>query len=165
MKPKNNKQRIKETLLPLAVQAQVEFVRASFDTEPAGSYLRIYIDKPGGVDLNDCERFHRLAADPLDAFEFDFLEVCSLGLDRPIKTAKDLAWAKDQAVEARLYQPLNGEKTVRGILKDLDPDTVTLETPTGPMTLETKAVALLHRIIDVEEAIKNEDSLTKKEDA
>ena len=69
----------------LADSLGFELVDVSLDKEGAGKYLRIYIDKPEGITLDDCERYHRAIAPQVEDFDYDFLEVSSPGVDRPLK--------------------------------------------------------------------------------
>ncbi len=105
-----------------------ELVEAGIEREPAGRYLRVYIDtsREGGVTLDDCEKVHRAAQPLLEEIDYDFLEVCSPGADRPVKTPRDIEKALGRPVEVRLYKPLNGEKSLRGELAGMDRDFVTL---------------------------------------
>lgn len=105
----------------------VEYLR-----EAGSWYLRIYIDKPGGVSIDDCERISREldpildAEDPIpDSYVF---EVGSAGAERELKRPGDFAQFIGSEVEVRLYQPLNGAKSFVGILKARSDDgTVTIE--------------------------------------
>ena len=115
----------------LAGQMGYELVDAGFEKEPGGIYLRAYIDKEGGVSLDDCERFHR-ALQPLTAdADYDFMEVCSPGIDRPLKTEKDILRNIGNRVEVRLYKAKNGRKTFEGTLKSMDKTDVVIGTDAG----------------------------------
>ena len=74
----------------LAEQHGFELVDVELVREGASRYLRIYIDKPDGITLNDCETYHRAVTPLVERVDYDFLEVCSPGLDRPLKKQKDL---------------------------------------------------------------------------
>ena len=104
----------------------VEYVR-----EAGSWYLRIYIDKTGGVDIEDCERIsRRLApvldeADPIpDSYVF---EVGSAGIERELKRPGDFESFLGSEVEVRLYQPVNGQKAYVGTLVGYDNGTTTIE--------------------------------------
>ena len=98
----------------------------------AGSwYLRIYIDKVGGVDIEDCERISRRLdpvldeADPIpDSYVF---EVGSAGIERELKRPGDFEAFLGSDVEVRLYQPVNGQKSFVGTLRSYDNGTTTIE--------------------------------------
>ena len=93
----------------------VEYVR-----EAGTRYLRIYIDKPGGVDIADCERISRRLEPILDETdpipESYVFEVGSAGIERELKRPKDFEAFLGSEVEVRLYQPVNGQKSFIGRL-------------------------------------------------
>ena len=104
----------------------VEYVR-----EAGNWYLRIYIDKDGGVDIDDCERISRRLdpvldeADPIpDSYVF---EVGSAGIERELKRPSDFEAFLGSDVEVRLYQPVNGQKAFVGTLVSYDNGTTTIE--------------------------------------
>ena len=104
----------------------VEYVR-----EAGSWYLRIYIDKVGGVDIDDCERISRRLdpvldeADPIpDSYVF---EVGSAGIERELKRPGDFKAFLGSDVEVRLYQPVNGQKSFVGTLVGYDNGTTTIE--------------------------------------
>ena len=104
----------------------VEYVR-----EAGSWYLRIYIDKVGGVDIEDCERISRRLdpvldeADPIpDSYVF---EVGSAGIERELKRPGDFEAFLGSDVEVRLYQPVNGQKSFVGTLLSYDNGTTTIE--------------------------------------
>ena len=104
----------------------VEYVR-----EAGNWYLRIYIDKVGGGDIDDCERISRRLdpvldeADPIpDSYVF---EVGSAGIERELKRPGDFDAFLGSDVEVRLYQPVNGQKSFVGTLVGYDNGTTTIE--------------------------------------
>ena len=119
-KKQNKIEEITQICSDLAQTLDYELVEAAFEKEPTGVYLRIYIDTPQGINLNDCERYHGAVQPRLERFDYDFLEVCSPGIDRPIKTQREAQKAIGQRVEVKLYKPLNGQKTIIGTFLALD---------------------------------------------
>ena len=93
-------------------------------------YLRCYIDKEEGVNINDCEAVSRALSDELDRTDFIddayILEVSSPGLGRTLKKDKHLRKSLLEEVEVKTYKPIMGKKEFTGILKAFDEDTVTL---------------------------------------
>ena len=144
-----------------ANQFGYELVSASMDKEPAGLYLRFYLDKPEGITLDDCERFHREVQPKLEKVEYDFLEVCSPGLDRPIKTDWDARKAMGETVEIRLYKPLEGRKSFTGKFKGLSDAGYLLETEAGEKLFARRDVALAHRVIDL--SILDDETIIEQE--
>lgn len=108
----------------------VEYVKEAGDW-----YLRVYIDREGGVDIDACEAVSRALSDALD--EADpiqtsyILEVSSAGLDRALKKSEHFAAFLGSQVEVRLYRPANGRKEHVGALAAYEGGDVTIETPQG----------------------------------
>lgn len=121
-----NLKKIEAVCERFAEQLGYELCDTALDKEPAGRYLRIYIDRDGGVTLDDCERYHRAVQPALEAFDYDFLEVCSPGIDRPLKTKRDIEKSIGLMVEARLYKPVDGRKSAQGLLLSMDENEVAL---------------------------------------
>ena len=96
----------------LADQLEFELVDVSLDKEGAGKYLRIYIDKPEGISLDDCEKYHRAIQPQLEDYDYDFLEVSSPGVDRPLKKDRDFERAIGTEVEVHLFKAMDGTKLI-----------------------------------------------------
>ena len=108
-----------------------ELCDAAMEKEPAGRYLRIYIDTDTGVTLDDCEKYHRAVQPDLEFVDYDFLEVCSPGIDRPLKTPRDIQKNMGNQVEVRLYRPVDGLKTAQGALLRMDGEAVEIQSGDG----------------------------------
>ena len=104
----------------------VEYVR-----EAGEWYLRIYIDKEGGMDLDGCEAYHRKIQPKVEDYDYDFLECCSPGADRPLKTDADFERSLGAEVEVRLFRAVDGVKEAQGILSAWTKEDFTLESPDG----------------------------------
>ena len=120
----------------------VEYVR-----EGSERYLRVYIDKDGGVDIDDCERVHRALDPVLDekdpiAESYHF-EVSSAGLERPLKRQSDFERFMGAAVLVKLYRPRNGLKEIPGVLRGYEDGKITVEAGKEIITFEKSAVALV----------------------
>jgi ribosome maturation factor RimP len=108
--------------------ADLEFVK-----EGAGWYLRVYIDKPGGITLNDCVVVNDELSEALDNVDPDpipqayYLEVSSPGAERPLKTEADMEHAVGEYIHISLFQKLDGNKVFEGTLLELNADTITLD--------------------------------------
>ena len=125
----------------------VEYVR-----EGGEWFLRLYIDKDGGVDMDDCERVSRELSDRLDQEDFIedayVLEVSSPGLGRTLKKEKHLQKSLGEEVEIRLYKPVEKCREFAGILKAFDAQSVTIQTAQGDRTFDRKDVALIRLALD-----------------
>ncbi|MDO4523403.1 MAG: ribosome maturation factor RimP [Eubacteriales bacterium] len=124
-------QRTEAILQPIIDANQFELVDVEYVKEAGTWYLRAYIDKPGGITVDDCELVSRIANDILD--EQDFIddsyifEVSSPGLGRPLKKEKDFKRSLGEEVEIRTFRPIEKQKEFTGILRDFDKETVTIE--------------------------------------
>ena len=148
--PKNvNMQKITALCEKTAAQMHYELCDAAIEKEPTGRYLRIYIDKEGGITLDDCEAFHRAVQPKLEDFDYDFLEVCSPGIDRPLKTKRDVEKSLGLLVEAKLYKALDGQKAVQGLLQGMDDEKVTLTVGENTVELPRKAVSQVRLVPDL----------------
>lgn len=108
-------------------------------------YLRVYLDKPGGVDLDDCQMVSERLSETLDAKDpikdNYLLEVSSPGLDRVLKKDKDFKRYHGAQVDVQLFKPLNGSKQFTGALGEVTDETVMIVTADGDLALERSAVA------------------------
>lgn len=128
----------------------LELVEVALDTERTGKYLRIYVDKPEGVTLDDCERYHRSILPLLDSLEYDFMEVSSPGADRPLKTDRDFERHLGEKIEIRFFKPVNGVKVLSGVLAGLDGGDILLDGPGGAERVPRKDAALVRPLLDLE---------------
>ena len=127
-----------------------ELVEVALDREPTGKYLRIYIDKPEGITLDDCEAFHREALPLVENYDYDFMEVSSPGIDRPLKTDRDFERNLGEEVEIRLFRAVDGVKELSGILAGYDAESLRIETAGEERTIPRKAAALVKPVVDME---------------
>ena len=121
-----------ETLMsPIIEELGFELVDVEFVKEGGSWFLRAYIDKPGGITIDDCEVVSRKFSEILD--EKDYIqesyifEVSSPGLGRPLKKEKDFKRSLGKEIEIRTYRAINGEKEFFGILKSYNEATITIE--------------------------------------
>ena len=144
--------RTEEILLPIAEKNGVEIYDVEYGKEGSDWYLRAYIDKPGGVTIDDCERVSRELSDRLDQEDFIedayVLEVSSPGLGRTLKKEKHLQKSLGEEVEIRLYKPVEKCREFAGIPKAFDAQSVTIQTAQGDRTFDRKDVALIRLALD-----------------
>ena len=153
-KRENYEQRTEKFLLPLMEEHGFELVDVEFVKEAGVWYLRAYIDKEGGIAVDDCEVISRKVSDWLDKEDFIdesyILEVSSPGLGRPLKKEKDFARSIGKDVEVRLYKALNKSKEYTGALEAYDKESVTLKMEDGSqMTLQRADSALIRLALDL----------------
>ncbi len=132
-----------------AAQMGLEFCDVLMEKEPQGRYLRFYVDKEGGLSLDDCERFHHAVQPKAEPIDYDFMEVCSPGLDRPIRNDRDVQKALGQIVSVHLYRPQEGRKQFEGVLKRMDSETVEVTENEKLVSFPRRAVSLVRLVPDL----------------
>ena len=124
-------QKTEEILIPIMEELGFELVDVEYVKEGSSWYLRAYIDKPGGININDCETVSRRLSDILDEKDFIddayIMEVSSPGLGRPLKKEKDFKRSLGMEVDIRTYRMIDRQKEFTGILTAYDEKTVTIE--------------------------------------
>ena len=120
----------------------VEYVR-----EGSERFLRVYIDKDGGIDIDDCEKIHRALDPVLDEkdpiAESYYFEVCSAGLERALKRPGDFQRFMGSPITVKLYRPRNGLKEIPCVLRGYEDGKVTVEAGKETITFEKSEVALV----------------------
>ena len=139
-------------LAPIAQRCGVEIYDIEYVKEGSDWYLRAYIDKPEGVNINDCENVSRALSDELDREDFIedayILEVSSPGLGRVLKKDRHLEKSLGEAVELKTYKPIEKKKEFAGILKAYDASSVTIEEEGVSRTFERADIATVRLALD-----------------
>lgn len=138
---------------PIVDEKGFELVDVEYVKEGSNWYLRAYVDKPGGIMINDLEAVSRQLSDKLDEEDFIseayILEVSSPGLGRPIKKDKDFDRSIGKEVEIHLYRAIEGNKQYVGLLKSYDKETITIENEDGSETsIDRVNVSLVREYIE-----------------
>jgi ribosome maturation factor RimP len=124
-------ERVTAAARPLAEADGLELVAVEYLREAGGWVIRVYLDKPGGISLDDCQRVSRQLGDLLDVEDPTdhayTLEVSSPGLDRPLVSAADFARFAGRLVRIQTEVPLGGQRRFRGRLLGIAGDTVQIE--------------------------------------
>lgn len=146
-------QKTEELLMPIIEANNFELVDVEYVREGSNWYLRAYIDKEGGINIDDCELVSRALSDKLDEKDFIedayILEVSSPGLGRPLKKDKDFTRSIGEVIEIKLYKALNKQKEFEGVLTAFSKETVTIECEDGEeMTFDRNDIALVRLAID-----------------
>lgn len=124
----------------------VEYVR-----EGAEQYLRVTIDKDGGIDINDCERVHRAIMPLLENYEWDHLEVSSPGAERTLRKVEHFESAVGERAEIRLFAPDDeGKKSYVGEIVSADDSGVTVKTESGEKTIPYAKIGKAKTLFDFE---------------
>jgi ribosome maturation factor RimP len=152
-KREDYEKKTEELVLPLIAEHNFELVDVEYVKEAGNWYLRVYIDKEGGITVDDCEIVSRSLSDLLDGNDFIedsyILEVSSPGLGRPLKKEKDFKRSLGKEVEIKLYKAVNRQKDFEGILKSYTEQTVTIEMDEEEtMTFDRSDIALIRLSFD-----------------
>ena len=152
-KRESYEQKTEELVMPIIEANHFELVDVEYVKEGSTWYLRAYIDKPGGITVNDCEMVSRRLSNILDEKDYIedsyVMEISSPGLGRPLKKEKDFKRSLGREVEIRTYCMIDKSKEFIGILKDYDDKTVTIEPDDGTLkTFERGDIALIRLAFD-----------------
>ncbi|MBL1225622.1 ribosome maturation factor RimP [Enterococcus sp. BWR-S5] len=142
---------VTELVTPILKEQNFELVDIEFVKEGKNWFLRVFIDKTGGIDIEECAFVSEQLSERLDAIESDpipqayFLEVSSPGAERPLKKESDYEKAVGEYINLSFYQAIDGEKQIEGTLESFDKETVTLtvriKTRTKEMVIDRKNIA------------------------
>ena len=142
---------VRVVVQPIVDEQNLELVDMEFLKEGKNWFLRIYIDKPGGIDIEECALISEKVSEALDAIDPDpipqayFLEVSSPGAERPLKTEADMQNAIGKYVHLSFSQAIDGEKFYEGTMKELNDESVVLtiriKTRTKDIEIERKQIA------------------------
>lgn len=146
-------QKTEELLIPIMEQHQFELVDVEYVKEGQAWYLRAYIDKPGGINVEDCVMVSRRLSEILDEQDYVeeayILEVSSPGLGRPLKKEKDFERSLGKEVEIRTYRMIDKQKEFIGILKEYDKETVSISCEDDAVKIFDKSdIALIRLAFD-----------------
>ena len=137
---------------PIAEANGVSIYDVEYVKEGSDYYLRVYIDRPEGVNIRDCENVSRSLSDELDRGEFIpdayILEVSSPGLGRTLKKDKHLQASIGQDVEIKLFKPIDKCREFSGVLDGFDAEQVTVRNGDTVMTLKRADIAVIRLAID-----------------
>ncbi len=142
-----------QLIMPIVSANAFELVDVEYVKEAGNWYLRAYIDKEGGITVDDCEIVSRAFSDLLDQEDFIedsyILEVSSPGLGRPLKKDKDFERNLDNVMEVRLFRAVDHQKEFEGVLESYTKESVTITLEDGvSLTLERKNIALIRQAFD-----------------
>ncbi len=141
-----------ELISPILSEHGFELVDMEYIREAGNWYLRAYIDKEGGITIDDCEVVSRAFSDKLGEEDFIedsyILEVSSPGLLRPLKKDRDFERKLGTRIEIKTYRMENGKKEFEGVLKAFDKDTITVELEDGEKTWDRSDLALVRPYVE-----------------
>lgn len=151
-KKENYEARTEELLLPIAEKNGVDIYDVEYVKEGSEYYLRAYIDKEEGVNINDCEAVSRALSDALDQADFIpdayILEVSSPGLGRTLKKDRHLEKSMGEDVEIKLFKAVDGIKEYEGTLVDFDAESITISINGADKKFLRSDIAIIRLALD-----------------
>lgn len=144
-------ERTGQLLMPILRELNFECVDVEYVKEGSNMYLRAYIDKEGGITIDDCEVVSKALEISLDKEDFIkdayYLEISSPGIGRPLKKDKDYERHLGKELEVKLYAPYQGQKEMYGDLISYTDTEVILSVDGKEVKLERKGIALIREAI------------------
>lgn len=151
MKRSDVEKRTQELVMPIIEEGNFELVDVEYVKEGVNWYLRVYADKEGGINIDDCVFISRALEKKLDEENFledaYILEVSSPGLGRPLKKDKDFERSLGEEVELKLYKAIDKQKEFTGFLKSYDEEHVIIDADGQELTFARKDIANIHLAI------------------
>ena len=145
-------QKTEALVMPIIEANNFELVDVEYVKEAGNWYLRVYVDKEGGIAVDDCEVVSRALSDKLDVDDFIedsyILEVSSPGLGRPLKKEKDFIRSIGKEVDIHLYKSIEKQKEFTGVLKSYSKDDIVLQIEDADVTFDRTNVALIRLSFD-----------------
>ena len=145
-------QKTEALVMPIIEANNFELVDVEYVKEAGNWYLRVYVDKEGGIAVDDCEVVSRALSDKLDVDDFIedsyILEVSSPGLGRPLKKEKDFIRSIGKEVDIHLYKSIEKQKEFTGVLKSYSKDDIVLQIEDTDVTFVRTNVALIRLSFD-----------------
>lgn len=136
----------------IIISTAYEIIDVEYVKEGPFKYLKVYIDKPEGITVDDCSEISHAISKKLDELDLIseqyFLEVSSPGLERPFKTESDYIKNINEKVEVKLYKPLDGKKVMTGILLEKNEKSIVLNSENQIVTIELKDISKINRTIE-----------------
>jgi ribosome maturation factor RimP len=152
MSKKSIESSVQELVEEIIKSTKIELVDIEYVKEGPFKYLRVYIDKPEGITVDDCADVSRVLSKKLDETdpieEQYFLEVSSPGMERAFKTETDYRKNIGNMVEAKLYKPMDGKKVIKGMLRDKGENFVVIESEGENITIGLKDISKINRVVE-----------------
>ena len=144
---------VKDFITPIVSEFGIEVVEVEFAKKSNGDNLTIFIDKPGGILIEDCEKVHNAIDEPLDELNPTndkpyTLNVSSLGIDRPMVSPRDYDRNIGEMIEVKLFQAIEKKKVFVGKLLSSDDEKVVIEIDNKEFVIEKKLIAKATKYID-----------------
>lgn len=145
--------RVNELIAKYLEENGIELVEITYKREQGGMTLRLLVDTPEGITIDECERLNNHLSEVLDREnvieERYVIEVASPGLDRPIVTDRDFIRAMAKELEVSMYEPVEGKREHRGKLIGMDKENIVLESNGISVVIPRGKIAKAKRRIEI----------------
>lgn len=152
MKRKFIESSVQEMVEGIIKDSDIELVDIEYVKEGPFKYLKVYIDRPNGITVDDTADVSRALNQKLDKADLIkeqyFLEVSSPGIERPFKTDEDYQKNIGEKVEARLFKPIDGRKTAAGVLLKKNEDSVVIKSGEESITINLKDISKINKVLE-----------------
>lgn len=142
---------VKKIVDDIIKDTDYELVDIEYVKEGPFKYLKVYLDKPGGITVNDTADVSRMLNKKLDEVDLIkeqyFLEVSSPGIERPFKKDSDYKNNIGKMVEAKFFKPIDGKKSVSGILVEKNEDTVVIKENEENIEINIKDISKINKVL------------------
>lgn len=144
--------KVEELLKPIIEKLQYDLYDVIYEKEGKDYYLRIIIDKPEGIDINDCEKVNNEINDILDEADYIknqyFLEVSSPGLERILRKEKHFQSQIGKEISVKLFKPINKQKELIGTLVEYNKEGLTIKVDDTTIKIDSKDIAVTKTIFN-----------------
>ena len=149
---KNIEEKVDQVIEKTINELGYELYDVEYAKEGKDYFLRIFIDKNEGIDLNDCEKVNDAVNPILDAADYIkeqyFLEISSPGIERTLRKDKHLKQNIGEKVEIKLFKPINKQKNIIGILKDYNAEQIEIETSEEVCKIDRKNISIIKTVYE-----------------
>ncbi|MEL7604838.1 MAG: ribosome maturation factor RimP [Sedimentibacter saalensis] len=152
MNKKSIESSVQDLVEDIIRSSEIELVDIEYVKEGPFKYLRVYLDKAEGITVDDCADVSRALNKKLDEVDLIkeqyFLEVSSPGVERPFKTDADYQKNIGNFVEVKFYKPIDGRKSVEGILSKKQDNQVVIQAGEEQIKIEVKDISKINRVLE-----------------
>ncbi|TWH82333.1 MULTISPECIES: ribosome maturation factor RimP [Sedimentibacter] len=152
MNKKSIESSVQDLVEDIIRSSEIELVDIEYVKEGPFKYLRVYLDKAEGITVDDCADVSRALNKKLDEVDLIkeqyFLEVSSPGVERPFKTDADYQKNIGNFVEVKFYKPIDGRKSVEGILSEKQDNQVIIQAGEEQIKIEVKDISKINRVLE-----------------
>ena len=149
---KNIEEKVEQLIEKTINELGYKLYDVEYAKEGKDYFLRIFIDKNEGIDLNDCEKVNDAVNPILDAADYIkeqyFLEISSPGIERTLRKDKHLKQNIGEKVEIQLFKPINKQKNIIGILKDYNAEQIEIETSEEVCKIDRKNISIIKTVYE-----------------